>query len=116
MWGIVAGCALVAMRLLGAATALGIDEGGGRLALANLLEALVCALLVWAMHRRRLFGAIGLVVLWAAGFVYGWYASGSIIPPFAVVSLAIGVGLVLGTLAIVDMRAAARAESDAPAV
>ena len=113
MWGTIAGCALVVMRLFGVAVALTADEGGAVLALINLTEALVCALLVWATHRRHLAGAIALLVLWALEFAYGWIVAGSIIPPFALISLAIGVGLFLGTMAIIDMRAAACAESDA---
>ena len=116
MWATVAGVGLVCWRLLSATMILTSEDGSFWLALAALLEAGVCGALLVAMRRNRLGAAVALVMIWAVGFLYAWYASGRVVPPFALISILIGVGLVQGIRSIVGRRAMAHVESNNAAV
>ena len=112
MWATVAGIGLVCWRVLSATLILASEDGSLLLASAVLLEAVVCGALVVAMRRNRLAAAVALVIIWAVGFFYAWYASGQIVPPFALISILIGVGLVQGIRSIVGRRTMALVESN----
>ena len=116
MWATVAGVGLVCWRVLSATVILASEDGSLWLALAALLEAGVCGALLVAMRRNRLGAAVALVMIWAVGFLYAWYASGRVVPPFALISILIGVGLVQGIRSIVGRRAMAHVESNNAAV
>ena len=116
VWATIAGYALVGWRVLSVIIVLSADDGTWPLALATLGEAAVCAVLVMLMRQQRLTAAIALVAIWATGFLYSWYASGRIVPPFALVSLLIGAGLAQGIRAILGRRAFEQLRASEPAV
>lgn len=65
--------------------------------LAQLVVQLLLALLfTFGVYRGRVSAAVGLMVLWGVGYVYGWYAMGRLLPPLGLVGIAIWYGLYRG--------------------
>jgi hypothetical protein len=112
----VAGCVLVCWRLVGAVLQFQSEDGGFGLALAYVVEALVCGVLIAFLRARRRSAGVALFLIWLLGFLYSWYASGAILPPFALFSLLIGFGLFLGIQAVFGEPQAAPVDSDVDAV
>ena len=105
--GVTAAFGLAAWRLFAASIlALG-DPPSYRVAAGTVVEAGLCAFLALRLRTGRVVAAATLLAIWALGFGYAWLASDSVVPPFFLISILIGVGLfqgLVGSLAQRDAR------------
>jgi hypothetical protein len=65
---------------------------------------LLSAALTFGVYRRSTVAATGLFATWAAGWVYNGVINGKILPPFGIVGVLVGIGLVLGVWGTLSLR------------
>lgn len=115
--GALAGAGLALLRLFSVLAVLSAPDRDWRLLSLTVIELFACAYLATQVQARRAWAAITLLAVWALGLANAWFAAGTVLPPFALLSLLIGAGLVLGVTGVYDLRELRTAEQGgSPAV
>jgi hypothetical protein len=110
------GVGLIAIRLFGLVMVFltaGIGSLGVRpIAQVSIGIALV-GLFTYGTYHRRMWGPVGQLALWGAGFFVGWYSSHGLVPPLGILSLVVWYGFYCGLRGVRDAREQRRAAEQA---
>jgi hypothetical protein len=95
--GLGAAIFLAILRAFVLIASLGSDApGSGVVAAQMTIELLAVAGCSYALFRRKIWGAIGLLVVWGVGYFYSWYAQPRLLPPLGIIGILVWYGLYRG--------------------